>query len=854
MADSKLTGLNELTTPANNDLLYVVDDPTGSAESKKITYSNIISNASIVASQVTDFDTEVSNNTDVTANTAKISYTDAADVAANTAARHVAITVNDSATFDFDLTGQLLTGSVIQSAIDHDVLTNTHNLTTDIDHNSLTNTHNLTTSIDHNTITNNHNLTTDIDHNTITNNHNLTTDIDHDTITNTHNLTTDVDHATINNLNSTNYTHLTAANHTDLTDGNDSTLHYHATDRARSNHTGTQTASTISDFDTEVSNNVSVVANTAKVSNANHTGDVTGSTALTIAAGAVDIPMLSASGTANSTTYLRGDNTWSSVAGGAGEVSSVFTRTGDVVAATNDYTWAQIDKTTSDIADITTKSHTSLTDIGTNTHAQIDTAITNSTNHIANTSNPHQTTVDNLNNVTITSVTDGEILQYKTDGTQWVNQTFTEADIATATDLTTHTGNDDIHFEQSSISIPASQISDFDTEVSNNTDVAANTAARHDAVTVSDTASIDLTLTGQQVSGVVLPAGVDHNSLNNTHNLTTDINHNTITNNHNLTTDIDHNALTNYLSSEHFQQSSITTVGTVTTGTWSADALVAGKVPNHDDLNGYVADEHIAESALSITASQVSDFDTEVSNNTSVTANTAKVTNATHTGEVTGATTLTIASNIVDEDNLKVSNSPSDGQFLQYKDVTDQLTWATPSGGASSSISAGDTSIEITDTGSDGKISFDVDGTEYAYMESANIYFSPTAGDSGFQIVDDGSAFAVATFRAYNHGDSTATTLQILGGDVTLATGGGTFFSCTDEGLLLGDGGARASTILDEDDMTSDSATALATQQSIKKYVDDEIDGLGTGANVNISVGTTAPASPSTNDLWVDTN
>ena len=39
-----------------------------------------------------------------------------------------------------------------------------------------------------------------------------------------------------------------------------------ATLLARANHTGTQTASTISDFDTEVSNNVSVTANTAKIS------------------------------------------------------------------------------------------------------------------------------------------------------------------------------------------------------------------------------------------------------------------------------------------------------------------------------------------------------------------------------------------------------------------------------------------------------------------------------------------------------------------------------------------------------------------------------------------------------------
>lgn len=38
-------------------------------------------------------------------------------------------------------------------------------------------------------------------------------------------------------------------------------------------------------------------------------------------------------------------------------------------------TWAQVDKTVSSIADITTKSHTALSDIGTNTHAQIDTFV-----------------------------------------------------------------------------------------------------------------------------------------------------------------------------------------------------------------------------------------------------------------------------------------------------------------------------------------------------------------------------------------------------------------------------------------------------------------------------------------------
>jgi len=56
---------------------------------------------------------------------------------------------------------------------------------------------------------------------------------------------------------------------------------------SRINHTGTQLASTILDFQSQVTNNAQVLTNTAKVSNATHTGDVTGSTALTIANNAV---------------------------------------------------------------------------------------------------------------------------------------------------------------------------------------------------------------------------------------------------------------------------------------------------------------------------------------------------------------------------------------------------------------------------------------------------------------------------------------------------------------------------------------------------------------------------------------
>jgi len=59
-----------------------------------------------------------------------------------------------------------------------------------------------------------------------------------------------------------------------------------------------------------------ITANTSKVTNATHTGDVTGDTVLTIATDAVDIAMLSATGTASATTFLRGDNTWVNPGGG----------------------------------------------------------------------------------------------------------------------------------------------------------------------------------------------------------------------------------------------------------------------------------------------------------------------------------------------------------------------------------------------------------------------------------------------------------------------------------------------------------------------------------------------------------
>ena len=71
--------------------------------------------------------------------------------------------------------------------------------------------------------------------------------------------------------------------------------------------------------------------------------------------------------------------------------------------------------------------------------------------------------------------------------------------------------------------------------------------------------------------------------------------------------------------------------------------------------------------------------------NTEIAANTAKVTNATHTGEVTGATALTIASDVVDADNLKVTGNGSAGQAL-LSDGDGTFSW----GSAGNTYTAGD--------------------------------------------------------------------------------------------------------------------------------------------------------------------
>ena len=67
--------------------------------------------------------------------------------------------------------------------------------------------------------------------------------------------------------------------------------------------------------------------------------------------------------------------------------------------------------------------------------------------------------------------------------------------------------------------------------------------------------------------------------------------------------------------------------------------------------------------------------------------------------------------------------------------------------------------------------------------------------------------------------------IDIPNGSIDLQTASTSRLDISDTGVRLGGANARVTTILDEDTMTSDSATALATQQSIKAYVDANAGG-----------------------------
>jgi hypothetical protein len=122
---------------------------------------------------------------------------------------------------------------------------------------------------------------------------------------------------------------------------------------------------------------------------------------------------------------------------------------------------------------------------------------------------------------------------------------------------------------------------------------------------------------------------------------------------------------------------------------------------------------------------------------------------------VTGA--ATIADGVVDEANLKISNSATDGLFLQYKDSTDELTWATPT-----DVS---TVENLTDT-TIGESPADNDVLSYNLITSK--WENKTPGGAGLQAeFNETGSRVIVSAASGTIGASTITTNELAYLDVT---------------------------------------------------------------------------------------
>jgi len=129
----------------------------------------------------------------------------------------------------------------------------------------------------------------------------------------------------------------------------------------------------------------------------------------------------------------------------------------------------------------------------------------------------------------------------------------------------------------------ASTISDFDTEVSNNTDVSANTSARHDAVTVTDSTEIDFTLVGQDITASLKDDSIDETKLDASVNNSLD------------------------LADSSVQPADIGTIASFNSGDYLNTARTATYTPSadyHPSTKKYV-DDHVAVSATTTTKGHV---------------------------------------------------------------------------------------------------------------------------------------------------------------------------------------------------------------------------------------------------------
>ena len=158
--------------------------------------------------------------------------------------------------------------------------------------------------------------------------------------------------------------------------------------------------------------------------------------------------------------------------------------------------------------------------------------------------------------------------------------------------------------------------------------------------------------------------------------------------------------------------------GIVTTAKIANDAATADKIAN------------AVNSAITANTAKTGISSAQTS---AITANTSKTTNATHSGEVTGSGALTIAGNVVDEANLKVSNSPTNGYFLTAQSGnTGGMTWVAPPGGGKILQVSNFVQASATQT---------ISSSSYTDLTDLSIAITPSASSSKIMLTTNISSY-----------------------------------------------------------------------------------------------------------------
>lgn len=131
-----------------------------------------------------------------------------------------------------------------------------------------------------------------------------------------------------------------------------------------------------------------------------------------------------------------------------------------------------------------------------------------------------------------------------------------------------------------------------------------------------------------------------------------------------------------------------------------------------------------------------------------------------------------------------------------------------------------------------------VSARKFTARDGNGVMLTADDATSGLSIADNGNATFTGTLTIPSeiiHSGDTDNKIGFTTDTQTFTTGNATRMDITNSGIQMGGSGARVTTILDEDDLSTDSATALATQQSIKAYVDANAGGGSVSGNTYAS-------------------